>query len=215
LTDEVSSEYLAGEDLARYGRIESIVKTEYAEVLASIKDPAKLPYTAVIYVIPWVLIQEVKRGSMTARGYHYNLIFVDPKNFERYAIFSVLNFLDRFQDYISGGLGHEVAHIIQTKGRIELELPEIYRYIENSLQVEMKKEVDAEEFYDLFNEPIRSAIRKWNKLSKYPEIKKEVCYDAEVVDMKKFLRLIFGDKESEFENYMRQKITKEVNTPKS
>jgi len=203
--EEVSSEYLVGEELARYGSIESTVKTVYVEVLSSIKDPARLPYTPVLYVIPWIPMKKLGR---LARLYYYNLMFADPKNFEKYAIFSVLNFLERFQKYIAGGLGHEIAHIIQTKGRAEVELLEIVGYIKNPIKTKMKREVDAKEFYELFNEPIQSTIRKWNELSKYPEIMEEVSYDAQVVDMKRFCKLIFGDKEQEFEQHIAEKLSK-------
>jgi hypothetical protein len=175
-------------------------------VFSSIKEPTKLPYIPVVYVISWVPMKELRSGSTIARLYHYNLIFVDPKNFERYAIFSTLNFLDRFQDYIGGGLGHEVAHIIQVKGKIEVELLQIFQYIKDPIQAEGKKEVDAKEFYELFNEPVQSTIRKWNELSKYQEIMDEVAYDAEIVNMKRFCELIFGDKEQQFEHHMTQMI---------
>jgi hypothetical protein len=66
---EISPEYLEGESLPRYGRIESRVKVEYAEVLSSIKEPNKLPYIPVVYVIPWVPMNELRSRSITARLY--------------------------------------------------------------------------------------------------------------------------------------------------
>lgn len=206
----VSCKYLNGKNLARYSKIESIVKAEYSGVLSSIKEPKKLPYAPIVYVIPWVPTKELKKGSMTATLYHYNLMFADPKNFERYGIFSVLNFLERFQKYIAGGLGHEIAHFIQTKGRVELELPQMADFIRNPIQAELRKESDAGEFYDFFNEPTKSAIRNWNKLSTFPEVINEVMYDAETVDINKFCKLIFGDREQQFNEYMTQMVKRKI-----
>jgi hypothetical protein len=200
--ETINAEYLKGDDINRFEKIRLVIENEYSKVLSSINEPARVPYIPTVYVIPWIVTREIAH----MRRFYYSQMSFDPKDFERWAIFSSLNFLERFQDHIAGGLGHEIAHFLQTKGKVKISRKMLIQQMEDPYYAEARKEREAEEAYGFFKEPVKSMIRKWTMLSRYREIKDEVIFGAEIIDSDRFRKLILRNRRKQFDQFIKTKI---------
>lgn len=169
-------------------------------VLSSITESAMIPYIPVVYVMPFVIfkINQTKLGKF--RVWYYNMLGIDPSDFKRYAIFTSINFIEKFPKYGAGGLGHEVAHLLQTKGEVKVSVELLKQTIDNPV-VNGKKEQDAERFYDYFKEPIKSLIKRWNYLSSCKEIKEELIHDAQTLDLDNLQLILLGSARWRYEAF--------------
>jgi hypothetical protein len=102
ITEKIVTEHLKGQYLKRSEKIRLKVQGEYANVFSCVQDPSKIPYAPRLYMIPFVVTKEQRRGSVPFKLTYYNLLYIDPKEFDKFALFSSLDFLEKFPRYVSG-----------------------------------------------------------------------------------------------------------------
>lgn len=161
----IASNYLTGKSLKRFESIRQTVVEAYEQVINSLIDKSVLPYYPTLYPTPFMLVKEYRIGSSLARRYFYSITYPDANDFNKYAIYSTLNFLDRFPNYLVGGIGHEIAHVIVLKGRVEITKDGIVSVLRDRLSYIEAQEVSGESAYVYFAESTRAIIKEWNAIN--------------------------------------------------
>ena len=187
----VSIRYLDRQYLKRYKRIANSVESRYAEVVTSVKT--HLPYSLNVYVTPFVIEDTEKLGPRTTFRAYFNLNFYEPDDLSHRAIFTTLEFLEKFPQYIPAGFGHELAHQIaegdrkMTKRDLELQL-------RNPLQAKEEQETRKNKALDLFPKQLQGLIHEWDMLSSEKSTAQMLLKNAWKVPMIKFEKRVYGSK---------------------
>jgi hypothetical protein len=82
----------------------------------------------------------------------------------------------------------------------------LIQQLEDPCHAEARKEREAADMYGFFKEPIKSMVRKWTLLSRYKEIKDEVIFGAEIIDSNRFRKLIVGNRQKQFDQFIETKL---------
>lgn len=124
----VVERYLEGPYLRKYSLVSAAVKEGYRQALDAVADKARLPYAPNVYVVPFVVEKQspIPGTGRSLRLTYFNFAFLDVDNFERHAIYSPLDFHERFPSYVAAGFGHELAHFIAEEAR-DMSLHELMR----------------------------------------------------------------------------------------
>ena len=80
--------------------------------------------------------------------------YPDKSNFERYAIYPTLTLIERLPDYLTGVIGHEIAHIMSLKGKTSITKADLNLALRNRQQHARSKEKIAKAVYKYFGEPV-------------------------------------------------------------
>src|SRR5437867_5408118 len=105
----ISDEYLVGKSKKIFDSIKPNVMKAYETVIESLKDKSVLPYRPVLYPIPFMPYEVIESNGREYERSYVNMIHPDPKDFNRWGIFSTITFLERFPNYVAAGIGHEFA----------------------------------------------------------------------------------------------------------
>ncbi len=204
----ISPELLAGEDLKRFGKVEKILEESYGQVLSSLQDRSALPYIPNLYPVAFMMFKIYKVKAGLTRLLFYSLTYPDIKDFDRFGIYITLSVIEKFPQFLSGLLGHEIAHMISTRGQVELSKSRIYRLLKDRMGYLQEQEKSGQNAYSYFNEDMQSKIRQWNESSSKEEVEAAVVKGARLVSQQDFDRLVFGERLADYHDFIRSKLRK-------
>ncbi|MGH9974653.1 MAG: hypothetical protein ACRD8Z_02290 [Nitrososphaeraceae archaeon] len=159
----ISSEYIPKDQLVPFEKIKESIGLAYNEVIESLSDASILPYIPNIYPIPIMIARKSTIHARMVRVLFYSVVYPDKNNFERYAIYPTLTLIERLPSYLTGILGHEIAHIIALEGKVSISKSDLYSVLRNREENVELKEKKAEMIYKYFSKPIRSEINRWDR----------------------------------------------------
>jgi hypothetical protein len=177
------------------------VQSAYEQVINSLVDKSLIPYYPNIYPVPFMVIKRYRVRFYTTRVLFYALTYPDAKDFTKFAIYIYESLIDKFPN-LSGLIGHEVAHVIASKGRVELTKDDLALSLKDRLAYINAKEKSAEDVYYCFTKEIQSKIKEWDMYSRKQEIEDYITKDAELVDQESFDKRVFGDSLEEYKQFV-------------
>ena len=107
----------------------------------------------------------------------YSIVYPDKSNFEVLAIYPTLILIERLSEYLTGAIGHEIAHIIALEGKVSISKSDLYSILRNREASGKSKEKKAKAAYKYFNEPVLSEIIRWDRISMQKEIEEIISKD--------------------------------------
>jgi hypothetical protein len=177
------------------------VQSAYEQVINSLVDKSLIPYIPNIYPVPFMVIKRYRVRFYTTRVLFYAITYPDAKDFTKFAIYIYESLIDKFPN-LSGLIGHEVAHVIASKGRVELTKDDLALSLKDRLAYINAKEKSAEDVYYCFTKEIQSKIKEWDMYSRKQEIEDYITKDAELVDQESFDKRVFGDSLEEYKQFV-------------
>jgi hypothetical protein len=145
--------------------------------------------------------------ATVVRVLFYSIVYPDKSNFERLAIYPTLTLIERLPDDLIGTIGHEIAHIIALKGKVNISKSDIYSVLRNREDNAKMKEKKAEAAYMYFNEPVLSMIIKWDHVSMQKEIEEIVLKDVQLISQQHFDRIVFQENLNHFHAFIKSKLS--------
>ena len=203
----ISSEYIPEDQLERFENIEKTIELAYNRVVESLTEKSVLPYTPNIYPVPFMIAKTYTIHATVVRVLFYSIVYPDKSNFERLAIYPTLTLIERLPDDLVGTIGHEIAHIIALKGKVNISKSDIYSVLRNREDNAKMKEKKAEAAYMYFNEPILSMIIKWDRVSIQKEIEEIVLKDVQLISQQHFDRIVFQENLNHFHAFIKSKLS--------
>jgi hypothetical protein len=203
----ISSEYIPEDQLERFENIEKTIELAYNRVVESLTEKSVLPYTPNIYPVPFMIAKTYTIHATVVRVLFYSIVYPDKSNFERLAIYPTLTLIERLPDDLVGTIGHEIAHIIALKGKVNISKSDIYSVLRNREDNAKMKEKKAEAAYMYFNEPILSMIIKWDRVSMQKEIEEIVLKDVQLISQQHFDRIVFQENLNHFHAFIKSKLS--------
>ena len=204
----ISPEYIPKDQLVRYEMIKELLELAYNQVIESLREPNSLPYIPNIYPTPIMIKRIYTIHARMVRVLFYSVAYPDKSNFERFAIYPTLTLIERLPNYLTGVIGHEIAHIMALEGKVSVSKSDLYSILRNREKNVKSKEKRAEMVYEYFDEPILSEIARWNRISMRKDIEEIVSNGVQKVDQQVFDRIIFKDEIHTFYNFIRTKLDK-------
>jgi hypothetical protein len=183
------------------------VQSAYEQVINSLVDKSLIPYIPNIYPVPFMVIKRYRVRFYTTRVLFYALTYPDAKDFTKFAIYIYESLIDKFPN-LSGLIGHEVAHVIASKGRVGLTKDDLALSLKDRLAYINAKEKSAEDVYYCFTKEIQSKIKEWDMYSRKQEIEDYITKDAELVDQESFDKRVFGDRLEEYKQFVKFNLNK-------
>jgi len=183
------------------------VQSAYEQVINSLVDKSLIPYIPNIYPVPFMVIKRYRVRFYTTRVLFYAIIYPDAKDFTKFAIYIYESLIDKFPN-LSGLIGHEVAHVIASKGRVGLTKDDLALSLKDRLAYINAKEKSAEDVYYCFTKEIQSKIKEWDMYSRKQEIEDYITKDAELVDQESFDKRVFGDRLEEYKQFVKFNLNK-------
>ena len=180
----------------------------YEQVINSLIDKSLISYYPDIYPIPFMIIKRYRVRFYTTRVLFYALTYPDVKDFNKFAIYIYEGLIEKFPNLLYGLIGHEIAHIIASKGRVELRKDDLALSLKDPLAYINAKEKSAEDMYYCFTKEIQSKIKEWNMYSRKQEIEDYITKDAELVDQESFDKRVFGDRLEEYKQFVKFNLNK-------
>jgi hypothetical protein len=197
----VSDRYLMNDE--RFTRAKVAIEKSYQGIIDSLAaDKSMLPYDPIIYPIPFMLSRKYKTGRELARALFYSLSYPDVSDFTKFSIYIVVSVFERFPDHLVGLVGHEIAHIIASKGEVKLSEEDLSRILRSWPEFIEGKERMASRVYPHFKEPTRSMIEGWNQIALQSETERAVAQGMQLVDKEEFDRLVFGERIADFKRFI-------------
>jgi hypothetical protein len=199
----VSTRCLEGAYLKRYQRISRHVDKAYVSLIEQLEQKVPLPYWPVAYVTPFVVQMKTTLPG-TGQSLHrtfFNLTHPDVQDFNRMAVYTTIEFLEKFPEFTMAGLGHEFAHLIAEKGFVKLSLEDILAEA-NPLLAIQKKEARKDSALRLFPPNLQNLIQIWDKLSTRKSTELTVLRDAWPVDYETFQDIVFGNEREAFDKFV-------------
>jgi hypothetical protein len=203
----ISSEYIPEDQLERFENIEKTIELAYNRVVESLTEKSVLPYTPNIYPVPFMIAKTYTIHATVVRVLFYSIVYPDKSNFERLAIYPTLTLIEKLPDDLVGTIGHEIAHIIALKGKVNISKSDIYSVLRNREDNAKMKEKKAEAAYMYFNEPILSMIIKWDRVSMQKEIEEIVLKDVQLISQQHFDRIVFQENLNHFHAFIKSKLS--------
>ncbi len=136
----------------------------------------------------------------------YSIVYPDKSNFEMLAIYPTLTLIERLSEYLTGVIGHEIAHIIALEGKVSISKSDLYSILRNREESAKSKEKKAEAAYKYFNEPVLSEIIKWDRISMQKEIEETVSKDIQLISQQGFDRIVFQKNIGNFYDFIKSKL---------
>jgi hypothetical protein len=134
----ISSEYIPKDQLVPFVIKESI-ELAYNRVIESLSDVSILPYISNIYPTLIMIVRISTIHARMVRVLFYSVVYLDKNNFEKFATYPTLTLIERLPSYLTGGLGHEIAHIITVEGNVSISKSDLYSVLRNRKKnVELK-----------------------------------------------------------------------------
>ena len=196
----VSDRYLMND--GRFRHAKAAIGKSYKDIIDSLSDKSILPYDPTIYPIPFMWSRKYKTGGGLARALFYSLCYPDVLDFTRFSIYIVISVFEKFPDHLVGLLGHEIAHIIASKGEVKMSEEDLSRLMRSWAEFVEAKERAAYRVYPYFGEPIRSMIERWNQIALQSETEPAAAEGMQIVDKEQFDRLIFGERIADFKRFI-------------
>ena|SRR5919109_3766179 len=184
------------------------INTIYRQVISSLTDRPILPYYPNLYPTPFMIVKKYKVGFYLTKVLFYSLTYPDVKDFHKFAIYINLSLIEKFPNYLHGIIGHEIAHVIASKGRVESTEEDLALILKDRLSYINAKEKSAENVYSYFAEPIQSKIKEWNVHSALQDIEDSVTKLSQLVNQEYFDKMIFGDKLEEYKQFIKFNLNK-------
>lgn len=209
----IASHYL--HDLGSYESILQKVELAYEQVISSLTDKPILPYYPNLYPVPFMIVKKYRVGFYLTKVLFYSLIYPDAKDFYKFAIYINMSLIEYFPNYLHGVIGHEIAHVIASKGRVEMTKDDLALLLKDRLSYIKAKEKSAENVYTHFAEPIQSKIKEWNVQSVRQDIEDSITKDTQLVNQECFDKLVFGDKLEDYKQFIKFNLNKVNNEPKT
>jgi hypothetical protein len=194
--------------LGKYEQIVQKLEPSYEQVISSLTDKSVIPYYPNLYPIPFMIIKRYKVSFYPTRVLFYSLTYPDVNNFHKFGIYIYKGLIENFPSLLPGVIGHEIAHVIASKGRVELAKEDLALILKNRLGYINAKEKSAEDVYCCFAKEIQSKIKEWNIQSRLQEIKHSIAKDAQLVNQECFDKLIFGDKLKDYKQFVKFNLNK-------
>ena len=196
----VSDRYLMHD--GRFKHAEASIGKSYEDVIDSLSDKSILPYDPIIYPIPFMWSRKYKTGGGLARALFYSLCYPDVFDFTRFSIYIAISVFERFPDYLAGLIGHEIAHIIASKGEVKMSKVDLSLLLRSWAEFVEAKERTAYRVYPHFGEPIRSMIERWNQIAPQLETGRAVAEGIHLVDKEQFDGLVFRERIADYKRFI-------------
>jgi len=184
---------MTGAYLKLYKSLSSALDKSYRSVVEQISTKFDLEYLPTLYVIPFVVerMTPIPGTSESLKVTYFNFTTVNANELSRLAIYTSVEFLRKFPNYVRAGLGHELAHIIVEKEAIREFPTRDLDPFRDPTQEEATKEIRKDEIVEMFPEPLRAEILEWDGLSRQSHTMFLLCRDALVVDFSVFDSEVF------------------------
>ena len=196
----VSDRYLMHD--GRFRHAEAAIGKSYEHVIDSLSDKSILPYDPIIYPIPFMWSRKYRIGGGLAKALFYSLCYPDVFDFTRFSIYIVISVFERFPDHLVGLIGHEIAHIIASKGEVKMSEEDLSLLLRSRAEFVEAKERTAYRVYPHFGEPIRSRIERWNQIALQSETERAVAKGIYLVDKEQFDGLVFGERFADYKRFI-------------
>jgi Zn-dependent protease with chaperone function len=108
----ISSEYIPQDKLVHFERMWELIELAYNRVIELLSDTSSLPYIPNIYPMPIMIMRTSTIHARMVRVLFYSVVYPNKNNFEKFAIYPTLTLIERLPSYLTGVIGHEIAHII-------------------------------------------------------------------------------------------------------
>lgn len=192
--------------MKRFGRVKKSLEESYGQVISSLQDRSVLPYIPNLYPVAFMVFKIYKVKAGLTRLLFYSLTYPDVKDFDRFGIYVTLSVIERFPQFISGLLGHEIAHVLSTRGKVELSKSRIYWVLKDRMGYLQEQEKSGQKAHSYFNGEMQSKIRQWNESSSKEEVENAVVKGARLVGQQDFDRLVFRDRLADYHDFIRSKL---------
>jgi hypothetical protein len=193
------------------GRCEPIVQKlepAYEQVISSLTDKSLIPYYPNLYPIPFMIIKRYRVRFYPTRVLFYSLTYPDSKDFHKFGVYIYKGLIENFPNLLPGMIGHEIAHVIASKGRVELTKEDLALILKDRLGYINAKEKSAEDVYCCFAKEIQSKIKEWNIQSRLQEIEDSITKDAQLVNQECFDKLIFRHKLEDYKQFVKSNLNR-------
>jgi hypothetical protein len=204
----ITSDFL--QDLG--GRYELLIlqklELAYKQVVSSLSDKSVIPYYPNLYPVPFMIAKRYRVRFYLTEVLFYSLTYPDAKDFHKFAIYINIGLIKKFPNFLRGVIGHEIAHVIASGGKVELTKEDLALIRKDRLSYIKAKEKSAESIYPKFTESLQSKIKEWNIQSTRKDIQDSVAKGAQLVNQERFDKLIFGDKLEDYKQFISFNLTK-------
>lgn len=201
-------DYLSKDDPEKLKVVERRLEDSYKQVIASLHDRSVLPYIPTVYPVPVAVARTYKLSAGLTRLLFYSVTYPDAKDFNRFAIYITLEVVEKFPQHLQGLLGHEVAHVIATKGEVRITEEDIALFLKNRLGHLQKQEKAGHDAYVYFTTEMHKKIEEWNAFSMREEIEKEITTQVVRVSQEEFDKFIFGKRLDDYHRFIKVKVEK-------
>ena len=184
------------------------LQSAYEQVINCLIDKSVIPYYPNIYPVPFMIIKRYRVRFYTTHVLFYALTYPDVKDFTKFAIYIYEGLIEKFQNSLPGLIGHEIAHVIASKGRVELTKEDLVLILKDRLSYINAKEKSAEDVYYCFTKEIQSKIKEWDIYSRTQEIEDYITKDAELVNQEYFDKRVFGDRLEDYKQFVKFNLNK-------
>ena len=184
------------------------LQSAYEQVINSLIDKSVVPYYPNLYPIPFMIIKRYRVRFYSTRVLFYAIAYPDLKDFHKFAIYIYKGLIENFPNLLPGVIGHEIAHIIASKGKVELTKEDLALIMKDRLSYINAKEKSAEDVYCFFAKHIQSKINEWNIQSRLQEIEDSITKAAQLVNQECFDKLIFGDRLEDYKQFVKFNLNK-------
>ena len=184
------------------------LQSAYDQVINSLIDKSLISYHPDIYAVPFMIIKRYRVRFYTTRVLFYALTYPDVKDFNKFAIYIYEGLIEKFPNLLYGLIGHEIAHLIASKGKVEFRKDDLDLSLKDPLAYINAKEKSAEDMYYCFTKEIQSKIKEWDMYSRKQEIEDYITKDAELVDQESFDKRVFGNRLEEYKQFVKFNLNK-------
>jgi hypothetical protein len=105
-------------------------------------------------------------------------------------------------------IGHEISHVIASKGKVELTKEDLALILKDRLGYINAKEKAAEDCYYCFAKELQSKIKEWNICSTRQEIENSITKDAQLVNQECFDKVVFGERLEDYNQFVKFNLNK-------
>ena len=197
----ITLHYLQDIDMCKL--IRQKLERAYEQLMCSLTDQSILPYCPTLYPIPFMVVKKYRVGYYLTKVMFYSLTYPDAKDFNKFAIYINATLIEKFPHHLCGLLGHEIAHIIDSKGKVEMTKENLALILKDRLNYLKAKEKSAADVYHCFAEPIQSKIKDWNIQSTRKDIEYSVLTYSQLVNQEEFDNIIFGDRYEDYKEFIK------------
>lgn len=202
---------IASDFIESIGRSEPVLQklqSAYEHVINSLIEKSVIPYCPNLYPIPFMIIKRYRIKFYSTRVLFYALTYPDVKDFNKFAIYIYKGLTEKLPDLLPGIIGHEISHVMASKGTVELTKEDLVLILKDRLDYVNAKEKSAENMYCCFTKEMQSKIKEWDTYSRRQEIEDSITSDAQLVNQDCFDKLIFGDRLEDFKQFVRFNLNK-------